>query len=63
MLIVSNILGKLKAVINICIYSFVVSSFVVMQCYVEWIKFQQKKSQSVTHVAPGNELVLQKSGK
>jgi hypothetical protein len=35
----------------------------VMQCYVEWIKFQQKKSQTVTHVAPGNELVLQKSGK
>ena len=49
---------------NVLIYSFVVTAFVLMQLNVEWIKYQQRKSETniISIVNNKNEFVLQKSG-
>ena len=60
---------------NIAIYSFVVASFLAMQLYIEWMRYQQRKSENATTVTttalttttmslahPRNDLMLQKSG-
>ena len=58
---------------NISIYSFVVTTFLVMQLYVEWMRYQQRKSEEAATLTTTatlttlstnarNDLVLQKSG-
>ena len=56
--------GKWKAGINISIYSFIVIAFLMMQLHVEWIKYNQRKSETSNSSNSNNknDLVLQKSG-
>ena len=56
--------SKWKAGINISIYSFIVIAFLMMQLHVEWIKYNQRKSETSNSSNSNNknDLVLQKSG-